>query len=118
MEYQKFINLLDTTSCKVPRFNTEKWIEIHDQSGKSYNINKQIRFKTSMLRSDIRYDRDKHNKSLILKDNAPFVSCVSEINGTLVVNAADLDAVMPVYNLIEYSKNYSKIMELLQRYFS
>ena len=54
MEYQKIINLLDTTSDNVPRFITKKWIEAHDQSGGSYNINKQIRFTTSMLRSDLR----------------------------------------------------------------
>ena len=51
MEYQKITNLLDTIS-DVPRFITKKWIEVHDQSGASYNINKQIRFKTSMLQSD------------------------------------------------------------------
>ena len=53
-------------------------------------------------------DRVKHNKSLILKNNAPFISCVSKINGTLIDNAEDLDVVMPMYNLIEYSKNCSK----------
>ena len=54
MEYQKIINLLDATSDNVPRFITKTWIEAHDQSGESYNINKQIRFITSMLRSDLR----------------------------------------------------------------
>ena len=53
MEYQQITNLLDTKSDKVPRFNTKKWIEVHDQSGKIYNTNKQIRFKTSMLRSEL-----------------------------------------------------------------
>ena len=43
--------MLDTTSDNAPRFNTKKWIEIHDKPGESYNIKKQIRFKTSMLRS-------------------------------------------------------------------
>ena len=51
MEYQKIINLLDTTSDNVTRFIAKKCMEDHDQSGGSYNINKQIRFKTSMLRS-------------------------------------------------------------------
>ena len=54
MEYQKITNLLGNTSGKVPRFITKKWIEVHDQSGETYNTNKQIRFKTSMLRSDLR----------------------------------------------------------------
>ena len=51
MEYQKITNLLGNTSDKVPRFITKKWIEVHDQSGGTYNTNKQIRFKTYMLRS-------------------------------------------------------------------
>ena len=58
MEYQKITNLLDTTSDNVPRFITKKCIEVNDQSGSAgdrYKPNKQIRFKTSMLRSDL-YD--------------------------------------------------------------
>ena len=55
MEFQKIINLLDTTFSNkdLPRFVTKKWIEIYDQSEKNYNINKEIRIKTSMLRSDL-----------------------------------------------------------------
>ena len=53
MEYQKITNLLGNTSDKVPKFIIKKWIEVCDQSGETYNINKQIRFKTSMLRSDL-----------------------------------------------------------------
>ena len=53
MEYQKIIKLLDTISDNVPRFVTKKWIEVHDQTGKLYNIYKQIRFETTMLKSDI-----------------------------------------------------------------
>ena len=55
MEYQKITNLLGTTSDEVSRFITKKWIEVHDQSGSAedrYKPRKQIRFKTSMLRSD------------------------------------------------------------------
>ena len=53
MEYQKITNLLGNTSGKVPRSITKKRIEVHDQSGGTCNINKQIRFKISMLRSDL-----------------------------------------------------------------
>ena len=56
MEYKKITNALDTTSDKVARFITKKWIEIHDQSVSAenrYKPSKQIRFKTSMLRSDL-----------------------------------------------------------------
>ena len=53
MEYKKITNLLGNTSDKVPRFITKKWIEIHDRSAGTYNTNKQMRFKTSMLRFDL-----------------------------------------------------------------
>ena len=61
MKYQKNLNLLNTTSYSVPRFVTIKGIEVHDQSGTAedrYKPSKQIRFKTSMLRSDLCDDSD------------------------------------------------------------
>ena len=48
---QKITNFLDITSDNLPRFVTKKWIEFYDQSEKSYNPNKEIRIKTSLLRS-------------------------------------------------------------------
>ena len=55
MEFQKIVNFLDTTSDDkdLPRFVTKKWIEVYDQSGGNYNVNKEIRIKASMLRSDL-----------------------------------------------------------------
>ena len=55
MEFQKIVNFLDTTSDDkdLPRFVTKKWIEVYDQSGGNYSANKEIRIKTSMLRSDL-----------------------------------------------------------------
>ena len=55
MEFQKIINLLGATSDNkdLPRFVTKKWIEVYDQSEKNYSINKEIRIKISMLRSDL-----------------------------------------------------------------
>ena len=55
MELQKIINLLDVTSGDkdLPRFVTKKWIEVYDQSEKNYSVNKEIRIKTPMLRSDL-----------------------------------------------------------------
>ena len=53
-------------------------------------------------------NNDGYDKKLAFKNNAPFVSCISKINNTLIENAGDLDVVMPMYNLIEYSKDYSK----------
>ena len=61
--------------------------------------------------------RDKKNKPLILKNNAPFVSCITRINGELVENADDLDIVVSMYNLLEYSKNYRKTIGSLYNYY-
>ena len=57
MEYQKIVNFLDTTSDNkdLPKFVTKKWIEVYDQSQGNDDVNKEIRIKTSMLRSDL-YD--------------------------------------------------------------
>ena len=49
-----------------------------------------------------------YDKILAFKNNAPFTSCISKINNTLINNAEDLDIVMPMYNLLEYSKNFRK----------
>ena len=139
MEYQKITNLLGNIPDKVPRFITKKWIEVHDQSGEIYNTNKQIRFKTSMLRSDLcdysdayivvkgkitvsatdgaNNIRDKKNRPLAFKNNAPFISCISKINGVLIDYAEDLDIVMPMYNLLEYSKIYSKTSGSFYNYY-
>ena len=126
MEFNKINNVLGPAHDKVPRFITKKWIEVQSQSGNTYNAGKPIRFKTSMLRSDLcdysdtyvlvkgkitvtnPKDNANFNKELTLKNNAPFISCISKINGELVENAEDLDIVMPMYNLLEYSKNYEK----------
>ena len=61
--------------------------------------------------------RDKRNRPLILKNNAPFVSCITRINGELIEDADDLDIVMPMYNLLEYSKNYRKTIGSLYNYY-
>ena len=127
MEYQKITNLLDTTSDNVSRFITRKWVEVYDQSSSAedrYKPSKQIRFRTSMLRSDLcdfsdayivvkgriavtgTSNKSRKNTPLAFKNNKPFISCISKINNTLIDNTEDLDVVTPMYNLIEYSKNY------------
>ena len=53
-------------------------------------------------------DANNTNKKVVFKNFAPFTNCISEINNTQVDNAKDIDSVMPVYNLIEYSDNYSE----------
>ena len=135
MEYQIILNVLHTTSDNVSRFNIKKWIEVLDQSGKIYNTKKQIRFKTSMLQSELCDYSDAyivvrgtingtdsknkaHDKKLAFKNNAPFISCISKISKTLIDNAEDLDIVMPKYNLIEHTKNYSKTSGGLWNYYT
>ena len=127
MEFQKIINLLDTTfdNKDLPRFVTKKWIEVYDQSEKNYSINKEIRIKTLMLRSDLCDFSDsyivvkgeiivtnpndaKRNKAVAFKNNVSFINCISKINGVQIDNVEDLDVVIPMYNLLEYSKNYKK----------
>ena len=125
----------------MPSFITKKWVEVYDQSGDTndrYKPNKPIRFKTSMLRSDSRDFSDAYivvkgditltktanrdfidvrNRFLVLKNNAPFTNCISKINNVLIDNAEDLDIEIPKYNLLEYSKNYSKLTGNLWNYY-
>ena len=58
-----------------------------------------------------------YDKKLTFKNNAPFLSCISNINNTFIDNAEDLDVVMHMYNLLEYSKNYSKTIETFWNYY-
>ena len=60
---------------------------------------------------------DIRNKSLAFKSKAPFTNCISKINNVLTDNAEDLDVVMLVYNLLEYSKNYRKTTGILWNYY-
>ena len=53
MEYQKIANLLDSASNKPSKFRTKNWVEINDESRGTYSVNRQINFKTSMLRSSL-----------------------------------------------------------------
>ena len=47
-------------------------------------------------------------KGVAFKNNAPLINCIVKINNVLIENAEDLDVIMPMYNLLEYSKNYRK----------
>ena len=62
-------------------------------------------------------DNYAYDKKLAFKNTAPFTSCISKINNTLVDNAEDLDVVMPMYSLIEYSKNFRKTTGSLWNYY-
>ena len=126
MEFQKTLNLLDTTSDEkdLLRFVTIKRIEVYDQSKgcpqKNWNW-----IETPLLKSDLcdfgdayivvkrnifvaEPDEAIRNKSLAFRNNAPFINCISKIIGIQLGNAEDLDHVMAMYNLLEYSKNYKR----------
>ena len=60
---------------------------------------------------------DERDKGVVFKICAPFINCISEINNTQIDNAKDIDIVMPMYNLIEYSDNYAKTTGSLWQYF-
>ena len=160
MEFQKIVNFLDTTSDDkdLPGFITKKWIEVYDQSEGNYNVNKGIRIKTSMLRSNLCDFNDAYivvngnitatkkrftaddieapdntpakvaatntannnvfgEKKMVFKNNASFINSVSKINCVKIDNAEDLDVLMLMYNLLEYSKNYKKTTGSLWNYY-
>ena len=144
MEYDKINNLLlseDNESEQLSKFVTREYVRVNSLSN-AYNENKSIRFKTPMLRSDlcdyadpyilvsgtitveadhigagVDENRDRKNRPLISKNNAPFISCITKINNELIEDAEDLDTVMPTYNLLEYSKNYRKTIGSLYNYY-
>ena len=138
MEYQKIANLLNDESNKPSKFRTKNWVELNDDIRGACSPNKQIRFKTAMLRSSLcdysdayilvkgnitvnntaaaDADANNTNKKVIFKNCAPFTNCISKINNTQIDNAEYIDIVMPMYNLIEYSDNYSKTSGSLWQY--
>ena len=56
-------------------------------------------------------------KKLVFENNAPFMNCISKINGVKIDSAENLDVVMPNHNLLEYSKNYRKTTGSLWNYY-
>ena len=132
MEYQKITNLLDGASNQPSKFKTKNWVETNDESRVTYNVNSQINFKTTMLKSSLcdysdAYilvkgkititgagddaavrQSDERDKDVASKNCAPFTNCISEINNTQIYNCKDIDIVMPLYTLLEYSDNYAK----------
>ena len=113
-----------------------EWVEINDESKGKYNDEKQIRFKTTMLKSSLcdysdayilvkgkititgagadaaARQADERDKGVAFKNCAPFTSCKSDINNVEIDYCQDIDIVMPMYNLIEYSKIMQKLLEV------
>ena len=138
MEYQKKAKLLDTASNKQSKFRTRNWVEINDESKGPYN-NDDIKFKTTM--SDLcdygdayilvkgtitttgagddnaTKQLDERNKGVVFKNQAPFTKFTSRVNNTDIDNAQEIDIVMPMYHLIEYSDSYPKTLGSLWQYY-
>ena len=136
MEYQKIANLLDNASNQPSKFRTRNWVEINYELRRTYT-GSDIKFKTTMLMSNLcdyadayilvkgtititgegdaaaaaaaAKQADERDKGVTFKNCAPFTKCISRINNTDIDTAQDIDTVIPMYNLIEFSDNYSKM---------
>ena len=130
--------MLNNASNKTSKFRKKDWVEINDAIMGEYSPNKQIRFKTAMLRSSLCDYIDAYilvkgnisvnntpaagaaanntNKKVIFKNCAPFTNCKSKTNNSQIDNAEYIDIVMPMYNLIEYSDNYLETSGSLWQY--
>ena len=132
--------MLKSTSDNVSKFRTRNWVEINDKSRGNY-ANGDIKFKTTMLRSNLCDSADSYilvkgtititgkganaaaeraderDKGVTFKNCAPFTKCISRINNIDIDNAHNIDIVMPMYSLIEYSDNYSKTSGSLWQYY-
>ena len=132
--------MLNDASNQSSKFRTRNWVEINDEPRGTYTSN-DIKFKTTILRSnlcdytdayilvkgtititgdgddDASKRLDKRNKGVIFKNCTPFTKCMSRINNTDIDIAQDIDIVMPIYNLTEYSDNYSRTSGSLWQYY-
>ena len=138
MENQKIIILLDKIDTDSKHFATKKWYMINDENNTDYGVDKDtgannpdtIKYDTRVLKPNlcdyaeayilvdgtIRADPAVNATRLALKNCAPFIKCNLEINDEHVDTAENLDIVMPMYNLIEYSDNYQDSSATLYQY--
>ena len=138
MENQKIINLLDKIDTDSKHFATKKWYIINDENNTNDGVNKDtgadnpdtIKYDTRVLKPNlcdyaeayilvdgtIRATNAVNASRLALKKCAPFTKCNLEINDEHVDTVENLDIVMPMYNLIEYSDNYQDSSATLYQY--
>ena len=138
MENEKIINLLDKIDTDSKHFATKKWYIINDENNTNYGVDKDngaknsdtIKYDTRVLKPNlcdyaeayilvdgtIRTDAAVNATRLALKNCAPFIKCNLEINDGHADTAENLDIVMPMYNLIEYSDNYQDSSVTLYQY--
>ena len=107
-----------------------KWIEILDQCNGTYNKNKDIRFNDlcdfndayifvtgKITATNPGNDANQYNRKVSLKNSAPFFNCALKINSQIIEDAQDLDIVMPMYNLLYYSKYFRKTTRSFWNYY-
>ena len=138
MENQKIINLLDKSDTNSKHFATKKWYIINDENNTNYGVNKDtgadnpdtIKYDTRVLKPNLRDYAEAYilvddtiraanalnATRLALKNCAPFTKCNLEINDEHADAVENLDIVMPIYNLIEYSDNYQNSSVTIYQY--
>ena len=121
METQKIVNLLNGTDNDYSNFATKKWYIIDSESNGNYSQNDEIKFLTRSIESSLYDYSDAYilvtgnitaapnnaATQVVFKNCAPFEKCRTEINETFIDEATRINITMPMYNLIEYSDNYS-----------
>ena len=119
MEHQKTLNLLNDANDS--KFVTRKWNIVNGNLNLSYAAANKITYDTKVLKSNLCYYNDVYilvtgditviaapATQVAFKNCAPFTKYLTKVDGTIIDDAKDLDLVMPMYNLIEYSPNYSE----------
>ena len=133
--------MIDDASNPPSKFRTNNLVEINDESRGTYKVNSQIKFKTAMLKSGLcdysdayilvqgkititgpgdneaAKQAEERDKGVAFKNCASFTNCISEINNTEIDNAKNIDIIMSIYNLIEYSNNYANTSGCLGQYY-
>ena len=121
METQKIVNLLNGSDNESSKLVTKKWYIIDSESNGNYSKDEEIKFLTRSIESSLCDYSDAYilvtgnitatpnnaATQVVFKNCAPFKKCRTEINETFVDKAKDINIAMPMYNLIEYSDNYS-----------
>ena len=121
METQKILNLLNGSDNENSKFATKKWYIIDSESEGNYLPDNEIKLLSSLLESNLCDYSDAYilitgninvagggnNTKVAFKNCAPSKTCRTEINQTFVDDAEHINIAIPMYNLIEYSNNYS-----------
>ena len=111
MDHQKVLSLLNEADDS--KFVTRKWNIVNNQSNGNYNVKNKIVYNTEVLKSNLCGYNDAYilvrdaAVQVAFKNYAPFIKCTTNVDGTSIDDAEDLDLVMTMYNLLVYSLDYS-----------